>query len=250
MDPRRTADTKRSGLVVRLPRHTLTAEAIGRRIVGGSLKPGAVLPNADLLAREFKVSRPALREAIKLLAGKGLLEMAPRRGTVVRPRAQWNRLDDDVLNWERGEAPTESFIRNLFELRRMIEPEAAALAATRATPEGIEAIGRALSGMGEANFTSVDSIRADLDFHSAILTHSGNDFLATFAPAIETSMKVTFSIQRRLADDSKRFLHEHALVFYAIRDRDPNASRAASLALLSPAEGDALAGLFGTPDRP
>ena len=84
------------------PRHALTAEALGRRIVGGALKPGVVLPNAELLAREYRVSRPALREAIKLLAGKGLLEMAPRRGTVVRPRASWNRLDDDVVFWGIG----------------------------------------------------------------------------------------------------------------------------------------------------
>jgi DNA-binding FadR family transcriptional regulator len=223
----------------------MTAEALGRRIVGGALKPGAVLPNADLLAREYHVSRPALREAIKLLAGKGLLEMAPRRGTVVRPRALWNRLDDDVLSWEIGESPNAAFFRNLFELRRMIEPEAAALAAVRATPEGIAAIERALAAMGKANFASLDSVRADLDFHRAVLTHSGNDFLATFAPAIEASLRVTFSVQRRTDDDSKRFLREHTAVFHAIRDRDPAAARAAVLALLSPAEGDALAGLLG-----
>lgn len=207
------------------------------------MQPGAVLPNADLLAREYKVSRPALREAIKLLAGKGLLEMAPRRGTIVRPRDQWNRLDDDVLTWESGEAATTGFINDLFELRRMIEPEAAALAARRASSAGVEAIGEALLGMSKANFTSVDSIRADLDFHRAILTHSGNDFLATFAPAIEASMTVTFSMQRRKSADSNRFLQDHALIYQAIRDRDPDAARQASLALLTPAEGDALAGL-------
>ena len=221
----------------------MTAEALGRRIVGGTLKPGAVLPNADLLAREYKVSRPALREAIKLLAGKGLLEMAPRRGTVVRPRALWNRLDDDVIAWELGEAPTEKFFSSLFELRRMIEPEAAALAAQRATPDGIRLIESALATMGETDFTSPSSIRADLDFHRAILTHSGNDFLATFAPAIEACLTVTFSLQRSTDDKSKRFLRDHALVFEAIRDRNPDAARVASLALLAPAERDALAAL-------
>lgn len=227
----------------RRPRHTLTAEALGRRIVGGTLKPGAVLPNADLLAREYKVSRPALREAIKLLAGKGLLEMAPRRGTVVRPRSLWNRLDDDVINWEMGEAPNEGFVRNLFELRRMIEPEAAALAALRATPEGIAAIERALTAMGVASFTSFDSVRADLDFHRAVLTHSGNEFLATFAPAIEASLTMTFRMQRRTEDDTHRFVHDHALVFEAIRHRRPEEARAAVLALLAPSEMEALAGL-------
>lgn len=221
----------------------MTAEALGRRIVGGSLKPGAVLPNADLLAREYQVSRPALREAIKLLAGKGLLEMAPRRGTVVRPRILWNRLDDDVITWELGEAPNELFVRSLFELRRMIEPEAAALAACRATPEGIVAVEHALEGMRRAGFVSPDSVRADLDFHRAILIHSGNDFLATFAPAIEASLTITFRIQRRKDYDTRRFLDEHALVCAAIQNRDPVQARAAVLALLHPAETDALAGL-------
>ncbi len=234
----------------RRPRHRITADALGRRIVGGTIAPGAVLPNADLLAREFKVSRPALREAIKFLAGKGLLDMAPRRGTTVRDRFHWNRLDDDVITWEMGDAPTETFVRNLFELRRMIEPEAAALAAQRATPEGILAIDAALAGLRTALFHSPDSIRADLDFHRALLIHSGNDFLSAFAPAIEASLTIAFRVQRRA--EAQRFVHDHARVFEAIRDRDTAAARAAVLVLLEPSEREALAGLAarGTGDRP
>lgn len=226
------------------PRHALTAEALGRRIVGGSIQPGAVLPNSDLLAREYRVSRPALREAIKLLAGKGLLEMAPRRGTVVRPRALWNRLDDDVIQWESGEAPSPQFVHSLFELRRMIEPEAAALAARRATDQGVEAIGSALAAMRRADFASRDSIQADLDFHRAILTHSGNELLATFAPAIEAHLGVTFDMQRHGVHGTTDFLRQHEVIFDAIRNRDEAAARAASLALLQPAEDEALAGLL------
>lgn len=225
-------------------RHAQTAEALGRQIVGGRLKPGAVLPNADLLARQYRVSRPALREAIKLLAGKGLLEMAPRRGTVVRPRASWNRLDDDVIHWESGEAASASFVHSLFELRRMIEPEAAALAAQRATPEGIDAIEAALGAMRRADFTSPNSIEADLDFHRAILTHTGNEFLATFGPAIEAHLRVTFDMQRHASYGAQGFLDEHEAVFIAIRNRDPAMARTASLALLNPAENDAIAGLI------
>lgn len=242
-------DSIRRGIAkktVSRPRHALTAEALGRRIVGGLLKPGAVLPNAELLAREYRVSRPALREAIKLLAGKGLLEMAPRRGTVVRSRVFWNRLDDDVISWESGEAPSASFVHDLFELRRMIEPEAAALAARRATPEGVLAIEAALGKMRRADFESRDSIRADLAFHRAILMHSGNEFLATFGPAIEAHLSVTFDMQRHAAYGAKDFIREHEAVYLAIRDRDPDRARAASLALLRPAESDALAGLTDT----
>ncbi len=243
MDSRRGSSVKVSAR--RRPRHALTAGALGRRIVGGALAPGAVLPNADLLAREYQVSRPALREAIKLLAGKGLLEMAPRRGTVVRPKTSWNRLDDDVMSWETGEAPSPTFIRDLFELRRMIEPEAAALAAMRASGDGIAAIERALMAMSEADAGSSESIQADLAFHRAILIHSCNEFLATFAPAIEAYLTATFNVQRRSRGPNPNILKEHGAIYRAIRDRDPGAAREATLALLTPAEGEALAGLSG-----
>lgn len=224
-------------------RHALTAEALGRRIVGGTLQPGAVLPNADLLAREYHVSRPALREAIKLLAGKGLLEMAPRRGTVVRDRSFWNRLDDDVISWEFGGAPSAAAIHSLFELRRMIEPEATALAAERATPEGVAVVEAAFESMRMADFTSPDSIEADLAFHRSILVLSGNEFLAIFAPAIEAHLRVTFDVQRHAVGSASDYLQDHRAVLDAIRRRDPAAARAASHALLQPAETDAIAGL-------
>lgn len=248
MDARRTSGTKPAAS---RPRHAITAEALGRRIVGGALAPGSVLPNADLLAREYRVSRPALREAIKLLAGKGLLEMAPRRGTVVRPKSAWNRLDDDVMSWETGEGPSETFIRDLFELRRMIEPEAAALAARRASDEGIREISEAFVAMSKADYGSMESVRADLAFHRAILIHSCNEFLATFAPAIEAYLTATFNVQRRREVNPRAF-HDHGAILDAIRDRNPDEARAATLALLTPAEGDALAALQepGDPKHP
>lgn len=73
------------------------AERIGRRIVTGDLAPGTILPNLSELAIEFAMSRLSMREAMKLLAGKGLVASTPRRGTIVRPRSDWSRLDADVL---------------------------------------------------------------------------------------------------------------------------------------------------------
>ena len=227
----------------RLPRHAKTAETIGRRIMGGDLKPGATLPNAALLAREYKLSRPALREAIKILSGKGLISAAPRRGTVIRPRSDWNRLDDDVLAWEADEAPTPRFIRDLFELRRMIEPEAAALAAARATEPGVAEIGLALDFMARSEVRSDESVAADLAFHRAILKHSGNDFLATFAPVIGASLRIAIETQRSAEPSSDHFLPPHRMIFEAIRDRRPEDARSACLVLLRESEADALTGL-------
>ena len=101
--------------------------------MSGELRPGATLPNSTDLARQLSIARPAMREAIKLLAGKGLLESTPRRGTVVRPRQAWNCLDEDVLSWQLRDTPNAAFMRDLYELRRIVEPEAAACAAIRAT---------------------------------------------------------------------------------------------------------------------
>jgi DNA-binding FadR family transcriptional regulator len=227
----------------RAARHVLMAEELGRRIVSGELRPGTTLPNSTSLAREMSMSRPALREALKLLAGKGLIESAPRRGTVVRPRSAWNRLDQDVLSWQMGDAPNAAFIRDLFELRRMIEPEAAAFAAQRATSERLGEIENALSLMASSDARSPLSIAADVAFHRAILVASGNEFVAFFAPAIEASLTMTFSFQRRVNPDREHFLPDHRSIFDAIRRGDPEAARQAVHGHLRQAETDAMEGL-------
>lgn len=223
-------------MAAKRPRHAITAEAIGRRIVGGAIKPGTVLPNAELLAREYNVSRPSMREAIKLLAGKGLLEMAPRRGTVVRPKAAWNRLDVEVIGWEAGESQGANFVRDLFELRRMIEPEAAALAAERASPDGIRAIGLALQAIAAADHLSPMSVLADLAFHRAILIHSCNEFLSTFAAAIEAYLTATFQSRKSQRVPQAALFQDYEALYAAIRDRKPLEARAAAVALLRTAE--------------
>ena len=114
--------------------HATVVEQIGLRIVQGDFLPGEALPNADDSSEMLGVSRTVLREAIKVLAGKGLVESRPKTGTRVRPRADWNFLDPDVLSWRYAGGVSADDVRALFELRRAIEPMSAALAAQRATP--------------------------------------------------------------------------------------------------------------------
>jgi DNA-binding FadR family transcriptional regulator len=218
----------------------VAAENIGRRIVSGELRPGTALPNSTDLAREMRVARPAMREAIKLLAGKGLVESAPRRGTVVRPQFAWNRLDQDVLTWQMGSAPNAAFVRGLYELRRIVEPEAAAYAATRATPAALSDIENALILMENCKASSALSVQADVAFHLAILIASGNDFLAAFAPAIRTSLTMAFTLQRGACPDPDHFVPGHRLIVDAIRRGDPDAARLAVRALLGQAESEAM----------
>lgn len=165
----------------------------------------------------------------------------------MRPRSDWNRLDNDVLAWEGDVAPTPRFIRDLFELRRMVEPEAAALAAKRASERGLQEIAATLEAMGSFAVRSEQSVAADLAFHRAILIHSGNEFLATFAPAIAASLRVTFEAQRSALSLSAQFISSHRAIFEAVRDRAPELARERTFAHLADAELDALTGLDAPP---
>ena len=224
-------------------RRIAPAEVIGRRIVSGDWQPGRVLPNLDRLAEEFSVSRLSIREAMKLLAGKGLVQSKPRRGTIVRPRNEWSRLDPDVVIWQIGDEPNAAFVRSLFEVRSIIEPEAAALTAIRASEAGLAEIERAFAVMAVSDPSSRESIKADVAFHQAILTGTGNEFIAAFAPAIEMSLSVTFSVQRAAQLDQDHFVPRHRAILEAIRHGDPDAARAAFRILLAEAETDAMTGI-------
>ncbi|MEJ0011668.1 MAG: FadR/GntR family transcriptional regulator [Bauldia sp.] len=219
------------------------AEALGRRIVTGDLTPGTTLPNLERLAEQFSMSRLSMREAIKLLAGKGLVSSAPRRGTVVRPRQEWSRLDPDVLLWQIGAVPNAAFVRNLFELRRMIEPEAAMLAAARAGGAALADIEAAFAQMEAAEARAPESIKGDVAFHLSILRATGNEFIAALAPAIETSLMLTFTVQRDAWPDPDNFLPSHRLILDAITRGDGSAAREAVQKLLVRAEADAMDGL-------
>src|SRR5256885_11128886 len=119
--------------------HGRIVHAIGRRIVTGNLQPGALLPAEP----ELGASRTVQREAIKVLAAKGLVESRPKTGTRVRPRQSWNLLDPDVLAWQREGAPPAAFLRKLTEVRGVVEPAAAELAGERASRRELAAIEQA-----------------------------------------------------------------------------------------------------------
>ena len=136
-----------SGSSGRSSLHASVVEQIGRRIVQGEFLPGEALPNADDSSEMLDVSRTVLREAIKVLAGKGLVESRPKTGTRVRPRAEWNFLDPDVLAWRYSGPIVPDDVTALFELRRAIEPMSANLAALRATPAQLQQLDAALAEM-------------------------------------------------------------------------------------------------------
>jgi DNA-binding FadR family transcriptional regulator len=161
----------------------------------------------------------------------------------VRPREEWSRLDAEVLGWQIGSVPNAAFVRNLFEFRRMVEPEAAALTAARASASEVAGIERALAAMAAAESRAPESIKADVAFHQTILRATGNEFIAALAPTIGQALMAAITIQRDAWPDTENFIPSHRAILDAIQRGDPEAARRTVYALLARAEGDALDGL-------
>jgi len=203
----------RSGL------HGQIVHAIGRQIVSGQIHPGEQLPpTAGLPA-----SRTVLREAIKVLAAKGLVESRPKTGTRVRPRHAWNLLDPDVLAWQQDGSSSVAFLGKLTEVRLIIEPAAAELAARRAEPCQIDVIAKAFEEMEIALEDGVDDYeafdRADMVFHQAIVRACGNDLLQQMGQVVYSALLVSFEATSRLPGRAKASLPEHRAILNAIRGR-------------------------------
>ena len=168
-------------------------DILGFRMAAGEYQEGEVLPVEQDLADSLEVGRNALREAVKVLSGKGLISTAPRSGTKVRPRGEWNMLDPDVLRWHSDpDIATEKFMLDLIEMRGIIEPKAAELAAVRATKEEVAAILSAYDTMAGSGDDRQARLEADIQFHSAILRASHNEVLNHFKYAIAAYLKAHF----------------------------------------------------------
>jgi DNA-binding FadR family transcriptional regulator len=211
---------------------------IGQRIVRGDFAPGDVLPNADDWSAAAGVSRTVLREALKVLAGKGLVESRPKTGTRVRPRAAWNFLDPDVLAWRFASLANGDDARALFELRRGIEPMSAALAAERATPQQMRELETVLAEMEEAADEPEHFAGPDLVFHQSILRMTGNELLGSLAAVIETALMMSFRLSNDNPVGQRHSLRLHREVVSRIAAKDVEGARQAMLTLLDQAEDD------------
>lgn len=199
--------------------HGLVVHELGRRIVGGAYPPGRPLPSEEDLCAQLAVSRTALREAVKVLAAKGLVDSRPRVGTRVRPSDAWNLLDPDVLAWRCATGPDAGFVNQLAELREVIEPHAAALAARHRTDEHLHALEQAYAAM-EGAADRPAWIRADRAFHTAILRATGNPFFGSLAALVGATLAAAAELRERGSGDFKATLRDHGKVLDAIRARD------------------------------
>jgi DNA-binding FadR family transcriptional regulator len=216
--------------------HGRVAHELGSAILRGDFPPQSPLPReADLMER-FGVSRTVLREALRTLTSKGLIESRPKVGTRVRNKAAWNLLDADVLEWYSRVAPPMQFAIKLQEMREMIEPFAASLAADNHEALTRERLTKAHGAMVAAQ--NVDEwVRADLDFHLCVLAACSNELLIPLGTLIERTLEGQLRLNAKRADVFNASLAEHTAVFDAIIARNPNAARRAMENLLGVTRG-------------
>lgn len=216
--------------------HGQTVEVIARRILTGQLAEGTTLDMAALQT-EFDVSLTALREALKVLAAKGLVDARPKRGTFVRPRSDWSLLDGDVLRWQFAQQAQPGLFGDLHELRGIVEPGAASLAAVRATDADLAALDAALADMAAAGSDAGAAVTADLAFHRALLTATHNELLVRMEIVIETGLAERDRMVHGTpgSDDP---VPNHRAVVEAIRRHDPEAAAQAMRDLLRKALQD------------
>ena len=207
--------------------HGQVVYQIGRQIVSGQIAVGSDLPREVALCDRFGTSRQAIREAIKVLAAKGLIESRRKRGTRVRPREAWNLLDPDVLLWHAPDGFGPDFLADLLELRSTIEPAAAELAARRGDPARLAELGAAIEDMRRAGLDPVRFYDADIRFHVGLLLASGNSLFAQLASPVRAALTASFRLQERIGGPQENGYAIHAAVYDAIAARDTARARSA-----------------------
>jgi DNA-binding FadR family transcriptional regulator len=207
--------------------HGQVVEWLGRRIVSGEFSHGSQLPNEADLAAQLKVSRGGVREAVKALAAKGLVEARPRLGTRVLPKHEWNLMDREVITWH-GQVAAPEFLGDLLELRLMVEPGAARLAAERISAEQLAVLESAYAGMAEHADRLPDDeapfVRADLTFHLTLLRASGNQLIEQLGRLLEASLHHGLRATSHAPGGVAATLPLHRAVLLAVRGRRPTAA--------------------------
>ncbi len=218
--------------------HKNSLDLLGQAILSGRYAVGASLPPEPSLCEELGVSRTVVREAIKSLVAKGLLVTGPKVGTRVMPDAHWNWFDPDVVAWQSACGLTPDFLKDLQELRRVVEPAAVRLAAERATPEDIAYIEAAYAGMKQAVEQGGDYVTHDLRFHQGLLQASHNRMLVQMSKALNALLRTSFEISTRIEDGTKTSLPLHRAVLNAVIARNPAKAERAVMVLIEGARQD------------
>ena len=229
--------------------HQAIARQLGTAILTGVHKPGDLFEGEIEASVRLHVSRTAYREAVRILIAKGMLESRPKAGTRVLPRSRWNVLDPEMLAWMFAGEPDRDFVRDLFELRGVIEPAAAEFAARRRTDEQLAVMAAALDEMEKHGLSTPEGRSADQRFHHAVLAATHNDALAALASSVGAAVSWTTTFKHRKKLLPRDPLPDHKAVHQAIAARDTAAARNSMVELLRLAMAD-MDVVMAEPRRP
>jgi len=218
--------------------HGNTVDHLGEAIVAGRYAEGASVPPEPMLCEELGVSRTVVREAVKSLIAKGLVSSGPKVGTRVLPAQQWNWFDPDVIAWQAKAGLTREFLRDLQDLRRIVEPAAVRMAAERATSDDIADLETAFAGMVRAVDERGDYVTHDLRFHQGLLRACHNRMLVQMSKALAALLRTSFEISTSRKDGPRKSLPLHRAVLDAVIARDPARAERAILVLIDGARED------------
>lgn len=214
------------------------AQRLAVMILSGELPEGHIFRNEIDYAKQIGVSRSVLREALRILTAKGLVNSRPKTGTRVNPKRQWSLLDPDLLAWQFEAEPSRKFLRDLFELRMLVEPGAAALAAARRSKKNVDAMRRALESMALHGLATEEGRFADQQFHMIMLESTGNDAIMALASSIMAAITWTTLYKHRKRGLVRDPIPDHRNLFDAIASADSAAARDAMSELVRLALAD------------
>jgi DNA-binding FadR family transcriptional regulator len=200
--------------------HGTIARDLGIGIVSGLYLPGDILSGEVASSERLAVSRTAYREAVRILAAKGLVESRPKVGTKVSTRDHWQLLDPDVLAWAFDSEPDLELLNSLFELRDIIESEAAALAATRRSEAQLKVMRHALERMARFTIATEVGREADQEFHAALLEATGNPYIISLTTGVNAAVNTTNMFKQRDRPLQRDPVPDHMQVLEAIAAKD------------------------------
>ncbi|MDP2818844.1 MAG: FadR/GntR family transcriptional regulator [Polaromonas sp.] len=218
--------------------HGNTVDHLGEAIVAGRYGVGASIPPEPVLCQELGVSRTVVREAVKSLIAKGLMTTGPKVGTRVLSEDHWNWFDPDVIIWQSKAGLTPEFLRDLQDLRRVVEPAAMRLAADRATAQDIAEVEAAYAGMKHAVEHGGDYVTHDLRFHQGLLRASRNRMLVQMSKVLGALLRTSFEISTRRKDGPMQSLPLHRAVLDAVIAHQPDEAEIAIRVLIDGAKED------------
>lgn len=202
----------------RASNHTaFVVDQLGRAIVSGEYPAETMIPLDPDLCEMFGVSRTVVREAKKTLIAKGLIQSKAKVGTHVRPADEWNMFDEDVLRWHATARNPTRFYEELYEIRMIFEPAAAAQAAGRVNQLDLEELHTLCDRLAEAD-SHTDFAVADYEFHKQVLRLSGNRFLQSLGDLVQTALYALFMAEHvgHFSDRRETVAQRHRAIVSAI----------------------------------